>query len=222
MTGGQGGSDDVVAIARAGLILSLRTHGVTDHALLSIFESVPHDAFVPTEFAEYAYKDGSLPIECGQSITSPIILARMLVLLDPVGAAKVLEIGTGTGYATALLSKACKRVFSVERFQTLFRAAAQRWADLSLSNIVGFHDDGLLGLSQHAPFDRVLLTGSVETIPDILVSQLSEGGILLAPVGAPNTRQTLTKVIRVGTETVTSEHGSMRLAPLMGGKSRTL
>jgi protein-L-isoaspartate(D-aspartate) O-methyltransferase len=222
MSVGQGSGDDDLAIARAGLVLSLRTHGVTDHALLSIFESTPHHLFVPEEYGEYAYRDASLPIECGQSITSPIILARLLVLLDPVGAAKALEIGTGSGYASALLAKACKRVFSIERFQELFRTATQRWEDALLSNIVGFHGDGLLGLSQHAPFDRILLTASVENIPECLIEQLADSGILVAPVGAPNTQQTLTKIVREGSNIMTSEHGTVRLAPLVSGKSRAL
>lgn len=208
--------------ARAGLILALRGQGVTDRDLLNAFESVPHEAFVPDDYAGYAYKDSSLPIACGQSITSPVILAKLLQLLDPAGAGKVLEIGTGSGYAAMLLSRLARRVFTTERFRELSIAAEMRWQALGVTNIIGNHADGLEGLPQQAPFERILLTGSVTEIPEALIAHLTEDGVLVAPVGPPNERQTILRLVRSEDDVAVSEHGSVRLAPLVHGRARAL
>ena len=211
-----------VQMARASLILSLRQHCITQPDILRAFESVPHEAFIPKDYAEYAYREGSLPIACGQSITSPSILAAMLVALEPAHAGKLLEIGTGTGYSAALLARLVKRVFTVDRHQELAHLAQASWGQLSISNIVGFHLDGLLGLAGHQPFDRILLNGAVTEIPEILLEQLADGGVLVAPVGAGGDRQIITRIERADDDFVTTEHGFVRLAALVPGKSRPL
>ncbi len=211
-----------VQMARASLILSLRQHCITQPDILRAFESVPHEAFIPRDYAEYAYREGSLPIACGQSITSPSILAAMLVALEPANSGKLLEIGTGTGYSAALLARLAKRVFTLERHQELAHIAQTNWAQLSISNIVGFHLDGLLGLAGHQPFDRILLNGAVAEVPEILLEQLADGGVLVAPIGAAGERQTVTRIERADDDFVTTEHGSVRLAALVPGKSRPL
>lgn len=208
--------------AKAGLVLALRSIGITDHRLLNAFEATPHEVFVPDDYSAYAYKDASLPIGCGQSITSPLVLARMLALLDPFGTSKVLEVGTGTGYSAALLSRMTRRVFSVERHEELAREASARWSAIDASGIIGFHQDGLVGLAQQAPFERILLTGSVEEVPVVLLDQLADGGTLVAPVGPPDERQVLLRLVREEDELVESEHGAVRLAPLVHGRSRAL
>lgn len=218
----EGGIDADLRTARAGLVLSLRSIGLTDRALLAAFESVPHEVFVPPDFSEHAYKDVSLPIACGQSISSPLLVARMLHFLQPAGVGKVLEIGTGTGYASMLLSRLARRVFTMERYDALARAAEARWAKLDVSNIVGFHEDGMGGLPQHAPFDRIILTASVTEVPERLIEQLGEGGVLVAAVGAANERQNVTKLIKENGQITRSEHGFVRLAPLTAGRSRAL
>lgn len=209
-----------IQMARASLILKLRQHGVMDADILRAFEVVPHEIFVPEGYHEYAYREGSLPIDCGQSITSPTILAAFLVALEPAGTVKTLEVGTGSGYSSALLARMCKRVFSLERFAELAHTAQQNWIRASIGNIVGFHMDGLSGLEAHSPFDRILLNGAVSDIPSILADQLTDGGILVTPVGLPEDRQIVTRVERVGGNFVVSEHGQVRLAPLIPGKSR--
>ncbi len=211
-----------VQMARASLILSLRQHCITQPDILRAFESVPHEAFIPKDYAEYAYREGSLPIACGQSITSPSIFAAMLVALEPANSGKLLEIGTGTGYSAALLARLAKRVFTLERHQELAHIAQTNWGQLSISNIVGFHLDGLLGLAGHQPFDRILLNGAVAEVPEILLEQLADGGVLVAPVGAAGERQTVTRIERADDDFVTTEHGSVRLAALVPGKSRPL
>lgn len=220
MSGGGPFEFDDVQMARASLVLGLRQHGVVQPDILRAFETVPHEAFIPEEFAEYAYREGSLPIACGQSITSPSILAAMLVALDPAGSGKILEIGTGSGYSAALLARLGKRVFTLERHHELAQAAQNAWKALSISNIVGFHQDGLPGLGGHAPFDRILLNGAVKEIPEILLDQLADGGVLVAPVGSGEARQTVVRVERADDDFITTEHGLVRLAPLQSGKAR--
>ena len=208
------GEDDTHFVARAALILALRSIGVTDRRLLEAFESVPHESFVPDEYAEYAYKDASLPIGHGQSITSPLILARLLAELDVAGAGKVLEVGSGSGYSAALLARLGRRVFSVERERNLHTSATIRWRNLRIDNVIGFLGDGLSGLPQMGPFDRILLTGSVPEVPETLAYQLVDEGILVAAVGPPTERQSVVTVQREGDELVIAEHGTLRLPPL--------
>lgn len=208
--------------ARAGLILNLRQVGVTDPDILRAFEEVPHENFVPDAYAEYAYRESSLPIECGQSITSPTILAQMLVHLAPQGVNKVMEVGSGSGYSAALLSRMARRVFSIEKYRTLAGLALSRWQQCGFTNIVGLHDDGLNGLEQQAPFDRILLTGSVPEMPGDLFDQLTDGGVAVLAVGAPAERQTVLRVEREDDIFIETEVGQVRLAPLSPGRSRTL
>ena len=208
------GGDDGLFVARAGLILALRGLGITERGLLDAFESVPHEAFVPADYAEYAYKDASLPLGNGQSITSPMILARLIAVLDPAGSAKLLEVGTGSGYSAALLARFARRVFSLEKDRALLAAAVARWRDLAADNIVGFVADGLNGMAQMAPFDRILLTGSVPDVPETLTGQLADEGILVAAIGPGAERQIVTSVTREGANFLIAEHGTVRLPPL--------
>ncbi|MCF4098286.1 protein-L-isoaspartate(D-aspartate) O-methyltransferase [Maritalea mediterranea] len=209
--------------AKASLVLSLRQKGITQRQIVDAFERLPHELFVPDEFAAHAYKDCALPIDCGQSMTSPVKVAQMLSKLnfdEPVS--KILEIGTGSGYATALLSRFAKRVFTIEKYGTLLRQAQARWEQLNISNIVSQHGDGLAGWPLQEPFDRIVLTGSVKQVMPELMDQLADGGYLLAPIGAPNELQQLVRYERLGTQFAEDVVGSIRLAPLMHGKSQTL
>lgn len=208
--------------ARAGLILNLRQHGITDPDILRAFEQVPHEMFVPDAFAEYAYRESSLPIECGQSITSPTILAQLLVHLGPQNTNRVMEVGTGSGYSAALLSRMARRVFSIEKYRTLSTLALARWQKAGITNVVGLHEDGLNGLEQQAPFDRILLTGSLAELPDSLFDQLADGGVAVVAIGSPTERQVILRVEREDDTFIETEVGSVRLAPLSPGRSRTL
>lgn len=206
--------------ARAGLILNLRQLGVTDPEILRAFETVPHEKFVPEDFGEYAYRESSLPIECGQSITAPGLLAQLLVPLAPQGTNKVLEVGTGSGYSAALLSRMARRVFSIEKYRVLASNAQARWQALGYTNIIGLNEDGLLGLEQQAPFERILFTGSVGEVPEDLVEQLGDGGIAVMAVGAPSDRQAILRIERADDSFIETEMGTVRLAPLSPGRSR--
>lgn len=206
--------------ARASLILHLRQLGITDPDWLRVFESVPHENFIPAEYAHYAYREASIPIGFGQSITSPAILASMMVHLDAFGSHKILEIGTGSGYSAALLSRIAKRVFTIERQRTLASMAHENWKRISYENIVGLHEDGLYGLSQQQPFDRIFLAGSVQEVPDEIVNQLADGGIAVMAIGNPSDKQTILKIERLDDVFLDSEHGTVRLSPLVQGKAR--
>lgn len=213
---------ETLMLARAGLILRLRQMGITDRQLLVAFEGVPHERFLPPQFTEHAYGEEALPIDCGQSTLPPHQIARLLALLDPAGAAKLLEVGTGTGYATALMSVLARRVYSVERFAMLARAAQKRWQALSCANVIGFHADGMSGLPAQAPFTRILLTGSVDIVPPELADQLAENGVLVGAVGPANVAQTLVRITRQANGFAETEHGLIRLLPLERGKSAAL
>jgi len=221
MEPGPGQTDEFVE-ARAGLILALRQLGITDPELLRAFEQVPHERFVPADYLEYAYREVSLPIGSGQSITSPTHIAAMLNLLEPQGTGKILEVGTGSGYSAALLSRMARRVFSLERFRELATRAHAVWSALGFNNIIGLHEDGLGGLLQQSPFDRILLTGSVSEPPEALLEQLTDGGIAVVPLGPPSEKQVLVRYERADDVLLETEHGSIRLAPLTPGRARAL
>ncbi|GGA53285.1 protein-L-isoaspartate(D-aspartate) O-methyltransferase [Pelagibacterium lentulum] len=217
----EGGEGYDLIEARASLILHLRQRGITDTDILNAFETVPHEVFVPAGFEQYAYREASLPIGCGQSITSPTILAGMIHVLAPQGVNKVLEIGTGSGYSAALLARMARRVFSLERYRALASTAQERWSRIGANTIVGLHQDGFIGLVQQEPFDRIFLTGSVSEIPDTVIDQLADGGVAVMALGAPNDKQVILRVERADDSFIETEFGSVRLAPLTKGRSRT-
>ncbi len=167
----------------AALIMALRRNGITDRRVLDAFERTPREVFVGKGFEYAAYDDSALPIACGQTISQPFVVAYMTQALDVHGDMRVLELGTGSGYQTAILSQLCRRVYSIERHKPLLREAQQRFNALKLHNVVARHGDGLLGWAEQAPFDRILCTAAMPEVPPILIEQLKPGGILIAPVG---------------------------------------
>lgn len=212
--------DSANFVARAELLLALRSSGLTDRDLLKAFEQVPHEVFVPDDFKDYAYKDAALPLGFAQSILSPHALARLFNPLDASGVRRALLVGTGSGYSSAVLGQLARRVFSLERHWELLQGAEARWRATGIANIVGLHADGLNGYAPQAPYDRIVLSGSVEEVPGILVRQLAVGGILVAAVGPSTGRQTITRMVRGPSDTMVSEHGTIRVAPLAVGKMR--
>jgi len=191
----------------AGLIASLKTHGIADQRVLKAIAETPREAFIDKSFDYAAYNDTALPIACGQTISQPFVVAYMTQALEVGSDMRVLELGTGSGYQAAVLANLCKRVYTIERHRPLQREAQQRFNALRLHNIVAKHGDGLKGWSDQAPFDRILCTAAMTDIPSVLIEQLKPGGILIAPVGerADNTffrssesfSQQLTKIIKV-------------------------
>lgn len=202
---------------RMQFVLSLRQHGITDKNVLAAMESLPRDAFLNGVFKARAHEDVPLPIACGQTISQPSIVALMTQALEITPRCKVLEIGTGSGYQAAILSKLARRVYTIERHRPLARTATRVLQDFGLVNVVVIADDGSRGLPEQAPFDRILLTAAAEDPPAPLLAQLRMGGIMVLPVGQSDTVQTLIKVVKTETGLEYSELGEVRFVPLMEG-----
>jgi len=169
---------------RAGrLILSLRQQGVTDARVLSAMESIDRAVFVHEKFLDQAWEDQALPIDCAQTISQPYIVGLMTQALDVQPRHRVLEIGTGSGYQCAVLSRLARYVYTVERYRSLLVEAEAKLRQLDIDNVITQHSDGGLGWIQQAPFDRIMVTAASPTEPTELLKQLKPGGILVAPVG---------------------------------------
>lgn len=167
----------------ARLILALRSQGVSDPAVLGAIETTPRDMFTPDLFQERAWEDQALPIACGQTISQPFIVGLMTQALNLEPRSRVLEIGTGSGYQTTVLSKIARLVYTVERYRTLMADAEARFKTLGLTNVITRFGDGGLGWPEQAPFDRILVTAAAPDEPKALLSQLKPTGILVAPIG---------------------------------------
>ena len=180
---------DVAAIARRRMVEEqLVGRGIRDARVLEAMGSVPRERFVDSAFAARAYGDHALPTAEGQTISQPWIVARMLELAELAPAHRVLEIGTGSGYQTALLAKLVERVYSIERVPSLLRAARRRLDELGISNVVLMHGDGSLGWQEHSPYDRVLVAAAAPRVPEALKTQLGERGLLVIPIGGPQSQ----------------------------------
>ncbi len=164
------------------MIMRLRGRGVSDNAVLRAFELIPRKYFVADKHYEHAYDEQRLPIDCGQTLSEPLTIARMTQALGLTPEHKLLEIGTGSGYHAALLARICKRVYSVERYKKLIVQSDDVFRKLDIHNIVVRHGDGRYGWPGQAPFDRIIMTAGVRAVPDKLLDQLAPGGRLVAVV----------------------------------------
>ncbi len=162
----------------------LRARRIRDERLLSVMMEIPRHRFVPSSLADRAYEDNPLPIGGGQTISQPFIVAEMTQALQLHGTEKVLEIGTGSGYQTAILCRLCREVVTVERLDSLSRAAQATLASLSIDNVRFRVGDGTLGAPEDAPFDRMIVTAAAPEVPEPLSLQLREGGIMVIPIGS--------------------------------------
>ena len=182
--------------SKAHLMLRLRKLGVSNPKILNCIEATDRSLFISKVFASRSLEDIALPIECGQTISQPSLVALMTQQLEIPQRSKVLEIGTGSGYQTAILARLASRVYSIERYKELVDLAKTRLEKLNISNVIVLLQDGFFGYAPQAPFDRIIITAAVEEIPHLVVSQLKVGGVMIAPVGLPNQKQTLLKVIK--------------------------
>ncbi len=178
-----GDPDDTPATRMARLLLALRSQGVTDGKVLTAIEKTPRELFTPELFKERAFEDSALPIACGQTISQPFIVGLMTQALRIERRDRVLEIGTGSGYQTAILSRLARLVYTIERYRTLMKEAEARFATLGLTNIITRFGDGGEGWPEQAPFDRIMVTAAAPGEPKALLAQLKPTGVLVAPIG---------------------------------------
>ncbi len=209
-------------IGRMQFLLDLRRRGIMDANVLRAMDEVPREQFVMPNQATSAYADRAMPIACGQTISQPYVVAYMTEQLRPGPQASVLEVGTGSGYQAAVLSRVVKKVTTMERFRTLAQAARTRLAALGYDNVDVVVGDGLKGAPERAPFDRIIVTAAAEEIPAALVEQLAPGGIMVLPLGPHHGSQSLVRLTRT-TQGVAHENLiGVRFVPLLPGQAREL
>ncbi len=199
------------------LLAELRASGIDDQRTLEAIAAVPREAFVPPTFAERAWDNTALPIGFGQTISQPLVVASMTQALRLGARMKVLEIGTGSGYQTAILARLCRRVYTLERFRALSKEAERRLLDLRIHNVHFHVGDGSKGWAPQAPFDRILVTAAAAALPQALVDQLAIGGILVVPVGSDPLSQTLQRITRTAQGIEQESLMAVRFVPLVEG-----
>ena len=195
----------------------LMARGIKDAAVLRAMREVPREAFLPRELERYAYDDSPLPIEAGQTISQPYIGAYMIEALELRGTERVLEIGTGSGYAAAVLSRCAAEVFTVERIDILAEEARERLESLGYRNVKVQLSDGTMGWQEHAPYDGIVVTAGAPEVPEELQAQLAIGGRLVIPVGPTPYLQNLVRVRKTAQgELKREELCAVRFVPLIG------
>jgi protein-L-isoaspartate(D-aspartate) O-methyltransferase len=206
-----------LAARKIRLIMALRRSGVTDTAVLAAIERIPRESFVPEAFHDQAYEDKALPIGQGQTISQPQVVALMTQAMDLTPRHKVLEIGTGSGYQSAVLARLSRRVYTIERHRALLAEAERRFAALRIHNITAIAGDGMKGWPAQAPFDRIIVTAAAAGMPETLLAQLAVGGIMVLPLGPERADQELMRVRRLETEITTEKLCDVRFVPLLPG-----
>ena len=201
--------------ARRRLVETLQTMGIRDLAVLRAVDLTPRHLFVPTGVRHRAYEDSALPIGNGQTISQPSVHARYLELLHLSGKERVLEVGTGTGYQTALLSNLAAQVFSIERVTALYEQAREILRQLDVRNVSMLLGDGTIGWREYAPYDAILVSAGAPTVPAPLLDQLAEGGTLLIPLGGKDEQILVSFERRDGT-IVRRDIAPVRFVPLLG------
>ena len=195
----------------------IESRGITDPKILEAFRAVPREAFISEEYADLAYGDHPLPIEAGQTISQPYLVALMIKAAEIKPGDKVLEVGAGSGYAAAVISRIAGKVVAIERQRELVKIAQQRIARLGYDNVKIVEGDGTRGCPEEAPFDAILAAASGSHLPPQWVEQLAEGGRIVMPVGDPGWIQKLVKVTKgPGGNLITEDLGGVRFVPLIG------
>ena len=202
--------------------LTLRQRGISDQAVLKAMEDVPREMFVSSLDRAHAYRDTALGIACGQTISQPFVVAYMTEQLQLTPQHRVLEIGTGSGYQAAVLSRLCRDVVSLERYRTLADRARLVLADLDYANVEVILGDGFDVADTLGTFDRIIVTAAMEEVPQALLARLEDKGILIAPVGPQDGSQVLTRFVRDGTRFTPQELLAVRFVPAVMGIAREL
>jgi protein-L-isoaspartate(D-aspartate) O-methyltransferase len=202
--------------------LSLRRRGISDQAVLRAMEEIPREMFVEAADRAHAYRDSALGIACGQTISQPFVVAYMTEQLQLQQNHRVLEIGTGSGYQAAILSRLCGHVLTIERYRTLADAARARLAKLGCDNVEVMLGDGFDVPADAGNFDRIIVTAAMEQIPDALAQRLEPGGVLIAPVGPHQGTQTLLRLVRTDAGFERKQLVDVRFVPALPGIAREL
>ncbi len=200
------------------LIMDLRREGILDTRVLGAIERVPREMFVPPDLVERAYENVALPIGHDQTISQPLVVAAMTAKLDVGPRMKLLEIGTGSGYQTAVLAPLCRRLYTIERNRSLFHESEIRLKALGLSNVITWLGDGNRGWPEQAPFDRIMVTAAAPELPMNLVDQLAIGGLMVIPIGAAPDDQELVCITRTADGFEQERMFAVRFVPLVADR----
>ena len=203
--------------AKIRLIMELRRSGITDTRVLGAIERIPREEFVLPTFADQAYENLALPIGHGQTISQPYVVAMMSQALQVEEKMKVLEVGTGSGYQAAVLSKMCRRLYSIERYRPLAVDAEKRLQQLRCHNVVVRVADGTKGWREQAPFDRIIVTAAGREVPPLLLEQLAEGGVLVMPMGPDPLNQSIVRITKTDKGLEKENLLGVRFVPLVPG-----
>jgi protein-L-isoaspartate(D-aspartate) O-methyltransferase len=210
-------------VERMGFQLTLRRRGISDQAVLRAMDEVPREYFVAAEFADSAYADQALPIACGQTISQPYVVAYMTEQLEVEPQHRILEVGTGSGYQAAILSRMVREVVSIERYRTLGNLARDRLTTLGYTNVTILNADGFAGAPEQAPFDRIMVTAAAEEVPEALVGQLADAGKMVLPLGPRHGPQYIVKISKTPSGELAEEQLiAVRFVPLLPGQAREL
>ena len=199
----------------AAFLLRLRGRGTAPKALVAAFEATPRRGFLSAQFHSIAWSEGMLPIECGEAIEGADLQAAVIAALAIEPGNRVLEIGTGSGYTAAVMSRLAARVVTIDRYKTLTEQAKQRFEALGISNVIARQADGSNGLPNEGPFDRILAWAAFDSLPRFMLDQLSSGGLVIAPIGPEEGEQVLAKLTKVGSRFEREDIGMVRLQPIL-------
>ncbi len=202
--------------------LALRRRGISDQSVLRAMDEVPREHFVSTELADSAYADQALPIACGQTISQPYVVAYMTEQLEVEPRHHVLEVGTGSGYQAAILSRLARDVVSIERYRTLADTARERLETLGYTNVTILAGDGFAGVPEQAPYDSIIVTAAAEEVPEALVEQLADGGKMVLPLGPLDGTQHIVKLTKTAGGLSRQSLIAVRFVPLLPGQAREL
>jgi len=205
-----------------GLLLRLRTLGITDPDFLKHVETARHDLFVPVEHFLQAWEPHPLPIACGQTMPAPDLTARIVHALDVQPGHSVLEIGTGSGFQTAILANRAKKVRTVDRYKTLLESAGKALARLGLNNVTFHHADERDGTGGQALFDRIVVDSAYPSVPRALANHLASGGVVVTAIGEPGEEQMLVKLTKIGSRFEREDLFPVRLSSLEAGIAKAL
>jgi len=215
-------ADGDEGVGRMEFLLTLRRRGIGDAGVLHAMDEVPRERFVEAEERAAAYADQALPIACGQTISQPYVVAYMTEQLGVRAHHRVLEVGTGSGYQAAVLSRLAGEVVSIERYRTLAEAARARLAALGYDNVAIVVGDGFAGVPGRAPFDRIMVTAAAARLPQSLVDQLADDGVMVLPLGSQRGPQHIVKLTKSQTGLTREELIAVRFVPLLPGQAREL